>query len=117
VHLITGGLRNTALDTLEYHANLIPTDLHLNTNLLCQASCLFSAPKTHPLFAEIKKSRRTVKSFHTPLMDIATKYPALCSGTETISHTAVSQKWTPQVTILIEETREQAIEAAERCHK
>lgn len=69
------------------------------------------------IFAEIKKSKRIIKSFRTPLMDNAAKYtyyPALRCGAETISPSVVTQNWKTQVLISIEESGEKTIAAAAR---
>jgi hypothetical protein len=51
--LITGALRTTASDVLDYIACIPPIKLHLNLSSFNSAACLASLPELHPLYKSI----------------------------------------------------------------
>jgi len=89
---ITGVLRTTAMDMLDLHVNLLPTDLLLHKIWHRSAMHLASLPDPHPLSSIYQTlDRWYVKSHRSPLHEFAFIYDVTPGSMEKIGPV----KWAP----------------------
>ncbi len=55
--VMAGGLRTTSTDALDYHANVLPTHLHLNLVTYKFAARLCTLPPSHPLYKTVRRCK------------------------------------------------------------
>jgi ribonuclease HI len=105
---IVGGLRSTPIDFLNFHANLLPIELHLNKTVALATARLRSLPPSHPLAKPIKRCARSYPRYHRgPLHELLATFPTN-APLETIDPTPVAPTWTPRFTYHIASSREEA---------
>jgi ribonuclease HI len=83
---ITGGLRSTATDILDLHANLLPVELLMHKICFSATTRLTTVPDTHPLFPMVTRcSRRYVKRHKSALHNLFHIYKIQPQLVETIN--------------------------------
>ena len=86
---MTGGMRSTATDVMEAHAEVLPFDLLID-KLCCRAAIrLCTLPASHPLAPHLGRAARYVKRHRSALHELLNAYTDFISvkGTETVMHT------------------------------
>jgi ribonuclease HI len=108
--LITGGLRATATDVLEVHANLPP--LHLQLNRICHNAALrlCALPNSHPIYPVVSKASRfrSIRRHRSPLHNLMQTWNLVPDAFETIVPFPFPPTWTPPFTTLISPSRLEA---------
>jgi len=108
--LITGGLRLTATDILEVHANLPP--LHLQLNSICHNAALrlCALPNSHPIHPIVAKASRyrSIRRHRAPLHNLMCAWNLVPSSIETINPFPFPPTWSPPLTFDIAPTRAEA---------
>ncbi|KAG1889997.1 hypothetical protein F4604DRAFT_642211 [Suillus subluteus] len=115
--LVTGGLRSTATDTLDAHANVLPFQQTLRKTCFCAALRMASLPSPHPLAKEIKSAyeyheKRQFqgrKRHPSPLHKLMNEFQIDPSKVEKIEPVRHYPKWEPDVETRIAESVKQAI--------
>ncbi|KAJ3474388.1 hypothetical protein NLI96_g12485 [Meripilus lineatus] len=76
--IITGGLRTTATDVLDYHAALPPIHLRLNQTVFNAAVRLATLPPHHPLHKYVKRCASYYPKYHhSPIHEMMNAFPQL----------------------------------------
>lgn len=76
--VITGGLRTTATEVLDFHAGLPPIELHLNHSIFNAAARLATLAIQHPLHKYVKRSMTTYPAYHrSPIHEVFNAFPEL----------------------------------------
>ncbi|KAK6972148.1 hypothetical protein R3P38DRAFT_3336080 [Favolaschia claudopus] len=101
--LITGALKTTATDAMEFHAFIPPMRLRLNQMAHSAAVRLASLPPSHPLSKHVNWC-----STHY----LFNAFPEACD-TETIHATPIRRTWVPDFSWRIADSTEKGIEEAE----
>ncbi len=65
--VMAGGLRSTSTDALDYHANVLPTHLHLNLVAYKFAARLCTLPPTHPLYKTVRRCKHQPRFHRSPI--------------------------------------------------
>ena len=114
---ITGGIKGTAHDTLQAHANILPMDLLLRRIQFRAASRISSLPHHHPIYPlACKAAKRLVKTHRSPLHYLFYTTQINPKLTETISPTRRHPLYRPTVEIHIDENKEKALTSANTTH-
>lgn len=93
--IITGAMRTTATDTLEYHANLLPMRLQITLIQHRAALRLCTIPDTHPLYPKVRKaSRFRIKRHRGPIEELIQMFKLKPEQIETINAVRQDPKWT-----------------------
>ncbi|KAK6995564.1 hypothetical protein R3P38DRAFT_2800752 [Favolaschia claudopus] len=82
--LITGALRTTATDVLDFHAHLLPVHIRLNRSAYKAAARLASLPSSNPVRLTFLRCRRVPRFHRSPLHHIIHAFPIFKSDFETI---------------------------------
>ncbi|KAF7372264.1 hypothetical protein MVEN_00086000 [Mycena venus] len=82
--LITGALRTTATDTLDFHAHLLPTHIRLNRSVFNAATRLATLPASNPVRRTFLRCRRVPRFHRSPIHHIIAAFPILQRDFETI---------------------------------
>ncbi|KAK7021660.1 hypothetical protein R3P38DRAFT_2780859 [Favolaschia claudopus] len=82
--LITGALRTTATDVLDFHANLLPVHIRLNRSAYNAAARLASLPSSNPIRFAFLRCRRVPRFHRSPLHHLIHAFPVFRSDFETI---------------------------------
>ncbi|KLO09435.1 hypothetical protein SCHPADRAFT_794484, partial [Schizopora paradoxa] len=106
--LITGGLRSTAQDTLDYHAFLPPTHLRLAQSLHKQTVRLCSLPPQHPLHAITHRSQRIPRFHRSPVHYLFLAFPELKGKVEVITPRPVGTPAIGALTFTVPSNRDAA---------
>ncbi|KAG1828311.1 hypothetical protein F4604DRAFT_1545230, partial [Suillus subluteus] len=114
--LITGGMRSTASDILDAHANLLP--FQQNLRKICHRSTLRMAtlPASHPLKKDIMSAYRyrskhnfdKAKRHPSPLHALAYEFQINPEDTEIVEPVRHYPKWIPDVNLSIAQKPEEA---------
>ncbi|KIM55134.1 hypothetical protein SCLCIDRAFT_56683, partial [Scleroderma citrinum Foug A] len=105
----TGAMRTTATDAAVAHANLMPLPFLL-WKLCFQAYARMSTlPKTNPIHDEIRKANRQRKRHKSPLHHLTLTFPIHPKDTEEIRAPCHPPKWTPDIDIVIDGNKEDAV--------
>ena len=110
-HIITGAFRTTAMDILDYHAGLAPTQLHLNRAIHNALVHLTTLPKTHPLYLIVQCCHQYPHYHHSPVHEMLNAFPQSIP-TETITPRTCGTH--PQCSFFIAATHEAALAEANR---
>ncbi|KAK6972214.1 hypothetical protein R3P38DRAFT_2418296, partial [Favolaschia claudopus] len=111
--LITGALKTTATDAMEFHAFIPPMRLRLNQMAHSAAVRLASLPPSHPLSKHVNWcSTHYVRHHRTPIHELFNAFPEACD-TETIHATPIRRTWVPDFSWRIADSTEKGIEEAE----
>ncbi|KAK7007234.1 hypothetical protein R3P38DRAFT_3212925 [Favolaschia claudopus] len=82
--LITGALRTTATDTLDFHANVLPVHIRLNRSAYNAATRLASLPSSNPIRHTFRRCRRVPRFHRSPIHQLIHAFPIFRSDFETI---------------------------------
>ena len=113
---MTGGLRTSATDIMEAHADVLPFNLQVDQ--LCHRSAvrLTTLLNCHSLAPHVRKAaRRFVKRHRCPLHELmdAFKQHLYSKNTERIRSTRLHPRWHPQHHVKMLDDRKAAIEASQ----
>lgn len=112
--LVTGAFKTAPTDALEYHADLMPMDLQLNTAVYGAALRLASLPEHHPLYKQVHKCLAGAPlQFKSPLHHLFRAFPGL-QNVEVVDSTPRSLARTSPLTTHIADSREDAAAAVAR---
>jgi ribonuclease HI len=115
--IITGGLKTTAGDVLEAHANLLPIDLLFKKVLFRSTTRLASLPDSHPLFKPIRKAAgRYVKKHRSPLHNLFHHTGVTPNAIETISTVRRRPNYVTKFSTHIAGNKETALAMARTLH-
>lgn len=106
--LITGGMRTTATDILEAHANLLPFQQTLRKHCFRTALRMSTLSAAHPLHKELISVKRNRKRHRAPLHELLNEFNLNPHHLETINATRHNPKWTPDTMIEIADSKEEA---------
>jgi ribonuclease HI len=110
---VVGGMRTTAGDTLEAHANIFPPHLMLNKACSRAVLRLASLPPTHLLFKPVQQAARRRTTRHlSPLHELFKHFDIQPKTTENINPTRQRSNFCPALKTTIQPTKEKAIEDA-----
>lgn len=108
--LITGALRTTATDVLDYLASIPPIELRLNLSSFNAAARLTTLPETHPLYKSVRRCSRMYPRRHRSILhELFNAFPEL-NNLETIDPTPTDPWWTPPFTFHIASSKDEAAE-------
>jgi ribonuclease HI len=82
--VITGALRTTATDVLDFYANLPPIHIHLNHSVYNTIAHLTSLPPLHPLHRVVAHCRRVPRFHRSPIHHAFLEFPTLGGVFESI---------------------------------
>ncbi|KAF7372169.1 hypothetical protein MVEN_00076000 [Mycena venus] len=82
--MITGALRTTATDTLDFHANLLPVHIRLNRSAFNAAARLATLPASNPIRRIFQRCRRVPRFHRSPIHHLIAAFPAFLHDFETI---------------------------------
>ena len=109
--LITGGMRSTAADTLDHHANLMPMEARIKLVRHRAASRLGSLPPTHPLHKVTKQLARIHGKRHRgPMHELVQEFSIDPLRTETILPARQHPEWSFRGDIDVSMGEKKAIE-------
>lgn len=111
--LITGGMRTTATDVLDAHANLLPFQQLLWKVCCCATLRMAMLPPTHPLYAELRKAVRQRKRHRTPVHELLREFGIDPRAIEKVDAVRHNPKWEPDTVIEIAPSKEEAFLADE----
>src|SRR5882672_3648916 len=111
---IMGAMRTSPTDSLDAHADLLPFQL-LTKQLVHRATArLVILPTSHPLAKHVSgTARRYVKSHRAPLHEVMHAFHMHPDDYETISPVRRGPKWTPNIQVVIQATKMQAVKEVE----
>jgi ribonuclease HI len=94
---ITGAMRSTATDTLNAHANLLPTGLMLLRVCHQAALCLATLPECHPLSKHLKHIAHhyNIQHHHSSIHNLLTTFKTFPATIETLDPICRSNVWEP----------------------
>ena len=76
--MITGAFKTTATVFLDFHSDLLPTELRLNRSIHRAAARLATLPVSHPLYPAIRRCSSSYPRFHrSPLHELFHSFPDL----------------------------------------
>ena len=110
----TGAMRMTATDAAVAHANLTPMPFLLHKICHCVYLCMTTLPASNPIHREICLAAHQRSRHKSPLHFLVKTFSTHPKSTEEILPLRHSPKWTPNVTTLIADKKEEAIRDAER---
>lgn len=115
--VMTGGMRTTATDVMEAHADVLPFPLLVDK--LCQRAAvrLCTLPKSHPLSPHVSTAKRRFVKFHrSALHELLHAYEATADPArmEKILPCRRHPRWTPKHSIEVEDSKIAALGAEER---
>ena len=115
-HAITssGAMRTTATDATVAHANLTPIPFTIHKICFRVYLRMTSLPATNPIHREIRLAARLRSRHKSPLHHLVKTFGIHPKLTEEILPLRHSPKWTPNVTTLIADSKEDAIRDAEQ---
>ncbi|KIJ57559.1 hypothetical protein HYDPIDRAFT_104102 [Hydnomerulius pinastri MD-312] len=107
--MITGGMRSTATDLLNAHADLLPIQLQIRKH--CHRETLHMARfhESHPSQKELQSASRGRKGFRSPLHRLFLAFKINPKTTETIESVRHNTKWIPEVTTRIARDKDEAV--------
>lgn len=115
--IVTGGLKTTAGDVLEVHANLLPIDLLFKKTLFRASTRLASLPSTHPLYKPIRKAaNRYVKKHRSPLHNLFQHTGISPNDIETITAVRRRPNYSTKFSTHIANDKETALATASMLH-
>ena len=114
--LSTGGMKTTATDVLQVHANIPPLDIIIDR--ICQHSIvrMSTLPDSHPLARHVKQAHRhtNVKSHRSPLHNLLQKFDINPKTMEKIPVPSLPPGWRPSFKVEIAGSKEEAAEQEKR---
>ncbi|KAF7350204.1 hypothetical protein MVEN_01323400 [Mycena venus] len=82
--LITGALRTTATDTLDFHANLLPVHIRLNRSAFNAGARLVTLPPSNPVHQIVRRCRYIPRFHRSAIHHLLSAFPVLRLPFETI---------------------------------
>ena len=114
---ITGGIRGTAYDVLEAHANIPPIDILFRKAQFRAASRICSLPPHHPLYPIARKAAsRFVKKHRSPLHLLFFLTGLKPDNVETIDPVRRHPAYKPTMETVISANKEDALQLANTTH-
>ena len=114
---ITGGIRGTAYDVLEAHANLPPIDLLFRKIQFRAATRICALPSRHPLYeVACRAARRFVKTHRSPLHHLFFTTGLKPQDVETIDPVRRHPNYRPALKTVISNNKESALISANENH-
>jgi ribonuclease HI len=111
---IVGGMRTTASDILEAHANVFPAHLLLNKACMRAALRLASLPQTHPLAKPVRRATKNRTPRHpSPIHHLVRHFELRPDSFETINPTRRKTNYRPSLSTYIREDTDDAMRYAE----
>jgi len=108
--LVTGGMRSSAGDALDFHAGLLPARFQVAKIRHRAAVRLGSLPPTHPLHHTVKRALRGPRkiAFRSPIHDLLDEFKIQPSQMETTAAVRRSPSWEFEGTCKIAKTEKEA---------
>ena len=117
-HYITGGIRGTAFDILEAHANILPIDLLFRRVQFRAATRISSLPSRHPLYPiACYAARNFVNKHKSPLHYLFYLTQVVPQSVETIDPVRRHPTYKPPLITRISHSKEAALERAIAMHQ
>jgi ribonuclease HI len=112
--LITGALRTTATDTLDFHANLLPVHVRLNRSAFNAGTRLVTLPPSNPIHHVVRRCRYVPRFHRSAIHHLFNAFPVLRQPFEVIDPLSSTTR-TPAdaLTARIAPTKEQATREVE----
>jgi ribonuclease HI len=105
--VITGALRTTATDTMDYHANLLPVHIRLNRSVFNAAVRIVTLPPSHPLHRVVRRCRRIPLYHRSSIHLLLAAFPILRGEFENIDpHLSIEPAPPGSLTTRIAPTKE-----------
>ena len=113
----TGAMRTTATDAAVAHANLTPTPFLLRKLCFQAYARMTTLPSSNPIHKEVRSANRHCKRHKSPLHHLALTFLLHPKDTEEITAPCHSPKWNPNVAIVIDGVKEEAVERANKAQE
>ncbi|KAK6968920.1 hypothetical protein R3P38DRAFT_3149464 [Favolaschia claudopus] len=82
--MITGALRTTATDVLDFHAHILPVHIRLNRSAFNAATRLASLPPSNPIHRIFHRCRHVPRFHRSPIHHLVSVFPVFSQPFETI---------------------------------